>query len=443
VYHRSESSGGAEDCQRYQTQVALVREAFEAFRPMLPEPAELDLAALVEALPEGGGLVTVVAGRDSGAAILLRAASSAATPEITSLPLPQLTRTALRTLLAGEETDAENLGWIPGYLRFQSDDPSWQSWTRWNAAIVTTLERLSELGIRALHHWLRHDVGIGPEAEIIVAPPGWLSVLPFAAAPDPLTGRCLLDDYAVRLIPNAELLLRCAATAVITERHEPSLLAVTDPREDLRDTSNRVSPAAEAFAGLPQKALVGRAATRDRVLEQLPRCSHYVHYGHAGWTGRGNVIQVARDRQNGDGEVSDAEIRRLRLSELRLAVLAACETGLIDLNQADEFVRLVDSFLQAGCAGVIASLWPVAANVTYRLVADTLVRHIRGGTSNRLRSPAQALREAQLALRDAGLPIVAGPAQKARPRGARPQETIDVTSSDQPVFWAAFICAGA
>jgi tetratricopeptide (TPR) repeat protein len=32
VYHRSESSGGAEDCQRYQTQVALVREAFDGLR---------------------------------------------------------------------------------------------------------------------------------------------------------------------------------------------------------------------------------------------------------------------------------------------------------------------------------------------------------------------------------------------------------------------------
>jgi tetratricopeptide (TPR) repeat protein len=447
---RWEDSARPEDWQHYQMQVTIVGEAFEALRKLVPETTGLDLLAVAAALPEGGALVTLVVGQAGGAAILLRASSSAASPVITTLLLPQLTRTALITLLAGAETEAENGGWIHAYLRFQrqSDDPSWQSWEVWNAAIEGTLKHLSELGIGDLHRWLYEDIKIVPPAEIVIAPPGWLSVLPFAAAADPRSGRCLLDDYAVRLIPNAELLTRCTAAAAIIEQRPQSLLAVTDPREDLLDADERVSPAGPAFEGLTQEVLLGHAATRDRLLQLLPKCSHYVHYGHATWTGRGNVIMVAEDPTyppgTGNDVISDAEIRRLGLSQLRLTVLAACETGLIDLNHADEFIGLVDSFLQAGCAGVIASLWPVAADATYKLVADTMVRHMRGAGSNHLRSPAQALRAAQLALRDAGLSIAAASRQQIRPRGApRPQTTIAGASSSQPVFWAAFICAGA
>jgi tetratricopeptide (TPR) repeat protein len=452
AYRQWESTGRAEDWQRYQMQVAVVTEAFEAFRTLLPEPPTLDLVAVAAALPQGGALVTVVAGETRGAAILLRAASSAASPEIATLPLPLLTRAALRILIAGEETDGENAGWIPEFLRFrqamQTNDRAWQPWLSWNAAIVRILQRMSELGFGALHRWLHEDRAIAEEAEIVMAPPGWLSVLPFAAAGDPGSDRCLLDDYAVRLIPNAELLLGCAATAAVTERQPPSLLAVTDPGEDLLDPGDRISPATAAFADLPQEALAGAQATRERVLERLPKFSHYVHYGHAGWTGRGNELQLADDPRRPDtgGMVSDSEIRRLHLSRLRLAVLAACETGLIDLRHGDEFVGLIESFLQASCAGVIASLWPVETGATYRVISDTLVQHMHDHSSNR-RSPARALRDAQLALRNTGLPIIAGWTQHTgRPRGTtRLQETIPGTGlgSDQPVFWTAFICAGA
>jgi CHAT domain-containing protein len=324
-------------------------------------------------------------------------------------------------------------------FRDQVNNRTWEPWLRWNAAIAHALKGLNELGIGTLHRWLRDTAKVAVDGEIVVSPPGWLSVLPFAAAGELESGHCLLDDYAVRLIPNAGLLPRCTAAAARIEQRPASLLAVTDPREDLLKPHERISPAASAFAGLPQEVLSGRDATRERVMQQLPQHSHYVQYGHAGWTGGGNVVYLA----NND-EVSDGEIRQLHLAELRLAVLAACETGLIDLNQADEFIGLVDSFLQGGCAGVIASLWPVAADATYRLVSDALALHLRRQEDTRL-SPAQALRQAQRTLRDTATPIAIGPTQQAgRPQGAAgPRTSIADGSSAMPVFWAAFICAGA
>ncbi|OUC04903.1 hypothetical protein RY27_30535 [Litorilinea aerophila] len=81
--------------------------------------------------------------------------------------------------------------------------------------------------------------------------------------------------------------------------------------------------------------------------------------------------------------------------QMRLAVLSACETGVPGLELPDEVIGLPAALLQAGCAGVVTSLWSVLAVSTARLMAHFYQAWQREGLSL-----PQALRRAQMRLRD-------------------------------------------
>jgi CHAT domain-containing protein len=82
------------------------------------------------------------------------------------------------------------------------------------------------------------------------------------------------------------------------------------------------------------------------------------------------------------------------LGRPRLVVLSACETGLYDIDRnPDEFVGLPATFMQAGAAGVVGSLWLVDDLATALLMAKFYDLHqggARGGVT-----PPTALRQAQ------------------------------------------------
>jgi CHAT domain-containing protein len=67
------------------------------------------------------------------------------------------------------------------------------------------------------------------------------------------------------------------------------------------------------------------------------------------------------------------DIFALNLAEqggLRLAILSACETGMIGTKNADEAISLPTGLLQAGVAAVIASLWAVSDLSTMLLLRN-------------------------------------------------------------------------
>jgi len=100
-----------------------------------------------------------------------------------------------------------------------------------------------------------------------------------------------------------------------------------------------------------------------------------------------------------DGLLTLRDLLDLRLSEqggIRLAILSACETGLPGIKLADEAIGLPTGLLQAGVAGIIASLWSVSDLATAML----LVRFYHLWRGEKQLEPHQALRQAQQWLRD-------------------------------------------
>ena len=97
----------------------------------------------------------------------------------------------------------------------------------------------------------------------------------------------------------------------------------------------------------------------------------------------------------GPGQV--LTVRELMGRDLRprLAVLSACETLLPGTELPDEVVALPTGLIQAGAAGVIASLWTVPDLESAMLMVEFYDRWRAVGTT-----PAQALRDAQAWIRD-------------------------------------------
>ncbi len=88
------------------------------------------------------------------------------------------------------------------------------------------------------------------------------------------------------------------------------------------------------------------------------------------------------------------EILTLRL-ESRLATLSACETGIPGTKLPDEVVSFAAGRLQAGVAGIVASLWSVHELSTALL----MVRFYDYWREEQL-NPVEALRQAQIWVRD-------------------------------------------
>ena len=99
----------------------------------------------------------------------------------------------------------------------------------------------------------------------------------------------------------------------------------------------------------------------------------------------------------------------LDLSATGLVVLSACQTGLGEVRIGEGVFGLRRAFVVAGAKTLIMSLWKVPDMQTQGLMVDFYQRILAG------QSPADALREAQLAMK---------------------------TRYPHPYYWGAFICQG-
>jgi CHAT domain-containing protein len=179
-----------------------------------------------------------------------------------------------------------------------------------------------------------------------------------------------------------------------------------------------------------------RAAVRKAVVAAMPGKS-YIHLATHGFFDRGNqddvfgVTGVTTSLQTGlivaepvggggphEQYLTAADIGELDLSDARLVMLSACESGLGSVRAGQGVEGLLGSFHAAGAAEVIGTLWVVGDEPTVILV-NRFYHHLwTVGLS-----PAAALRAAQLDL------------VNGRAEGGDRQEWA------HPYAWAAFVCS--
>ena len=281
-------------------------------------------------------------------------------------------------------------------------------------------------------------------SKAILIPTGTLNYLPLHAAWTPDTtkpnGRgYACDDIQFTYAPNA--LSLNAARTVANQTSATTLLAINEPYPvkavDLPSASAEVAKAISIFPGKGNwKLLQQESATRTAVLEQLPQKT-VVHFSCHGFADFGTPLNSGLLMANNE-ILSLRDLLDLKLQNLRLAILSACETGISGTKLPDEVISLPTGLLQAGAAGVVSSLWSVADLSTMVLLS----RFYDLWRTDNI-DPPEALRQAQIWLRDSDGPAFAPYLESSHPDLAQKlAQEPDQRPFAHPFYWAAFTYVG-
>ena len=298
----------------------------------------------------------------------------------------------------------------------------------------------------ALHQILWRDVvdrlseGGLPEIDqaerVYFVPHGPLTYLPFAALWEGQSGRYLVEDYEVVVVPAASVLAAVARrdsggesdagqTAGPERGTEPVLFAPMD--QELPHTRLEAEAIAEAFPGA--RVRIGPEATEDAFREAFLSAS-VVHVathgalnpqspllsrielapsGNATTAAERGQLRTGGSRGPGLGSEEDGVLEVHEVLTLngrsRLVFLSGCETGLgvAGSNRfapGDDLATLAQAFLYAGARNVVATLWAIEDESAARF---TTWFYEAGGASD----PGAALRSAQLRALDD--PVLSAP----------------------------------
>lgn len=259
---------------------------------------------------------------------------------------------------------------------------------------------------------------------LVFVPDGLLQSVAFASLWNQRTGRYLVEDFVLGVVPSGSVFVRSSAAAAAPRRLAPRALVVGNPHFDRRVwTGLSDLPGAEAEAGEiarlygRARLLTGKEATKAAFLSGV-RGSDVVHFaGHAAVSAEAPSSARLLFAPDVPGEDSGAlylhQLGRHVFAPARVVVLGACRTAAGPVSRVEGALSLGRPLLAAGVPDVVGSLWDIDDLVSRRFfIAFHRALLVEG-------DPILALRKAQLALL----------------RG-------DDVSLAHPASWAAFICMG-
>ncbi len=221
-----------------------------------------------------------------------------------------------------------------------------------------------------------------------------LSRIPLVALWDARRSRYLLEQVAeVRTLPNAAFASDAVARGSRWRDVDRALVvgqsagrAATAGWEALPGADDE----ATRIAALYRRALVldGASTDRARALDALPASTLFHFAGHA--VADAEQPELSHLVFSGPVVVSAREIGALRLSKTALVVLSACNTLGARPTHAGAVAGIAHSFLRAGAAATVSSLWDVDDGATTELLVTFHERYRRGVPA------AMALHAAQL-----------------------------------------------
>ena len=261
--------------------------------------------------------------------------------------------------------------------------------------------------------------------EVCIVPNRILFYLPFASLTSP-EKKYFLEEFTLLYAPSANLFIRSTeiANAKSDTTHE-RLLSVGNPKFDgdefpnLADLPDSREEAADIASNYPEsKVLYGKAATKAAFEENYKdyEIIHFAgHYLIEPKSSLASKLVMAKSSDNVDDNVlTNGELIGEKLTNAKLVVLAACQTGIEGNYDEKGLAGLSRTFLAAGVPLVVASQWQVDSEAT-RVLMQKFHRY---RTQEKL-STARSLQRAQT-------DMATDPASNYR----------------QPYFWAAFAAFG-
>jgi tetratricopeptide (TPR) repeat protein len=252
-----------------------------------------------------------------------------------------------------------------------------------------------------------YDALIGPiEPELgnvkglVIVPDDELERVPFGALLDH-QGRSLLEARATAIAPSAALFARSRARCLERSTRDEEVVVVNAATGgDGLATLPEAAEEAESIARLYRGARIinGTSTSSAALLADFRNATMLQFAGHT-------VIEA--DRSTRTLRLGDSPEAKLRMENIaaaamprmRLVYLSACETDKGPVLKSEGSITLARSFFAAGVPLVVGTLWPIddaAAHIAARTFHERL---LRGDT------PAESLRQAQLALLHRGVPF--------------------------------------
>lgn len=234
---------------------------------------------------------------------------------------------------------------------------------------------------------------------LAVDPDGPLAVLPWGALRD-RQGRSLLSRVAIVQTIGWGTPPGGSPQALIpAARDWQPALVVAEPTVDPHDRG-RFPALAEARGEaehlrtiFPRNLYLSGQEARVEALQRELGHHHLFHFaGHGVANGGNGALVLAGEPPVGTRLITASEIADLDLHALRLATLASCSSGSGEDRGTINVESLVQAFLDAGTAQVLASRWNVDSRATSR-VMQPFYEGLRQGVA-----PAAALRAAALAV---------------------------------------------
>ena len=210
----------------------------------------------------------------------------------------------------------------------------------------------------------------------------------------PVSGRSLIDRTAVSLLPNLK-----AASRELSYLPAEDWLSLVDPDapEKARLPGARAEGETVAKKLASSTILSGGAATVTGLGDQLhgKKVLHLACHGDFDPRDpRSSSLRLTPDRNFTDGKLLARNLAGWNLSDCRLVLLTGCETAMAGGPGSDDLAGFPRAVFEAGCQGILGSLWPVEDEVTRQMTL-----HLIDSARARI-SPAEALREACRSIRD-------------------------------------------
>jgi CHAT domain-containing protein/lipoprotein NlpI len=246
------------------------------------------------------------------------------------------------------------------------------------------------------------------DKETCIIPDKMLNYLSFAALVSPSSGKYLIEDHLLVFSQSPSVFVLCSKMAVQKEgAKDERLLSVGNPRFDqslfpsLPDLPSASREAVKVAAYYnPSLYLIEGQARPESVKSEMERAD-VIHLAlHSllddGVPLRSKLLLAKASTeivhpQSSESVLYAYEIYNLKLSQARLVVLSACQTGAERYYSGEGMSSLARPFIVAGVPLVVASLWPVDSDST----AELMISFHRHRRSEGL-STAEALRSAQL-----------------------------------------------
>ncbi|MEM7691043.1 MAG: CHAT domain-containing protein, partial [Pseudomonadota bacterium] len=393
------------------------------------------LDSIAGSLPPNGAMVVLIV-TEAGCGAIMIPANCTALDSRNVLYLDNITDQWVERVISGSPWERKS-SWLAHYARFH--DPNARYLPHWNRALEELLPMLWDKLMGPISKRL-NELGLKKGAEIVLMAPAELAALPLSAAGHRNeAGRwnCFLDQWTLSIASSAQHYVNAAQKLRANQQNRACLLCVTDPLGDIGVASN---PASSFFPTEVTSELRGPVATVDSVLLQMTEATHLSFFCHGTFNRshpeQSGLLLASEGIPPAPSILTFTDIRSLDLRRGRLAILGACETAKVSLEDyRTEYVGLPTAMMEAGVSSVIASNWLADTQSTYWLVSELVARERTGVT------PAAALRAAQLALRDGEKPSE-GQAEMV-PLSFRQSGRMNREFADQPAIWATFSAWGA